>query len=49
MVNNKWPLATLSDPDALDTFQRDILFQNQNPLSDIKSNNSDSISDHSSM
>ena len=46
---NKWPLATISDPEALDTFQRDISFQNQNQFSDFKSNNSDTISDPSSM
>ena len=32
------PLATIIDPEALYTFQRYIWFQNQNPLSYIKSN-----------
>ena len=39
--HTKWPclpVATISEPEALDTFQRDICFQNQNPLSYIKSN-----------
>ena len=39
--HSKWPclpLATISDLEALDTFQRDIWFQNLNPLFYIKSN-----------
>ena len=39
--HSEWPclpLTTISDLEALDTFQRDIWFQNLNPLSYIKSN-----------
>ena len=39
--HTKWPclpVATISEPEALDTFQRDIWFWSQNPLSYIKSN-----------
>ena len=38
--HTKWPclpVATITEPEALDTFQRDISFQNQNPLPYIKS------------